>query len=352
MRVGLLLGSGNPSFGGVERHVIQLANGLVQAGHRAFILMGHPCPIDVDHGLQAGIEAFRLPVPDGRSFPAFTGAVLRRVRRLRPCVLHSHLTYGLAAAVAARAVLGTRLVHTEHFLVRKSGDQGLRGRVGATLRGRADALIFVSRAAQVGCAVAWGKPRQHVIYNGTDPLPDREARRPTTRLLYMGRLEPEKRVDLALALVRALQDEGYTLDVVGTGSLAGKLQRDAVDLVEGGVVRFHGWQADVGRFLADAGALIQPAQEGLGYSALEATAYGLPVVAPANSGAAEVVERTGYGAIVQDAARVDGWVEAIHGLSALPADSGGLPEVFHRRHMLAATMGVYADLWRRANQGA
>jgi|GEM_PF-3906440 len=347
MKVCLLVGSGNPSFGGVERHVIQVANGVVDHGHSAFLVMGHPCPIDAEHGLRPGVVVHRVPVPDGRSFPAFARAALRCIQHEGPSVVHSHLTYGLGVGAWARTLKGHPLVHTEHFLVRKSGDEGLRGRIGAVLRGRADALIFVSRMVLDGCAVAGDRPTRHVIYNGADPIDPPPTWHPSRRLVYLGRLDADKRVAVALDAIRLLSGEGYVLDVVGTGLEEKALQGAAGDLVTSGVVRFHGWQRDVGRFLEGAGALLLPAREGLGYSAIEAAAYGVPVVAPAASGAAEVVERSGRGALVDDDGRPEAWANAVRGLAWLPETRVEFPTILQRAHMVEETIRVYRGLWDR-----
>lgn len=351
MKVALLVGSGNPAFGGVERHLVGLANGLAERSHRVAILMGQPCPIDAAHGLSSEVEVLRLPVPDGRSFPAYAAAALRRLGRLRVDLVHTHLTYGLAAGVLARGWLRLPLVHTEHFLVRKSGDEGLRGGVGAALRGRADAVICVSRAVRDGCRV-YGAGVVRVVYNGIDPGPPPAARTTSHRLLYVGRLEPDKGVELLLEVVRALRPDGYTLDVVGTGSDEGRLRAQAADLLGEGGVRFLGWREDVVPHLDAADALLLPAREALGYAAIEAAARGLPVVAPADSGAAEVIAAVGFGALVPGSG-AQAWAAAVRGLPPGPRPVRRLPEVFTRAHMVAATEGLYREVvGRRRPRGA
>lgn len=348
----MLVGSGNPAFGGVERHLVGLANGLVARGHAVAVLMGEPCPIDGAHGLSPGVETARLPVPDGRSFPAFAAAGLRWLGRNRVELLHSHLTYGLAAGVLAQGWHRVPLVHTEHFLVRKSGDEGLRGGVGAALRGRADAVICVSRAVEAACRVRRAGILRRVVYNGTEPGPVGRVRPASRRLLYLGRLEADKGVDALLDVAAALEGEGYGLDLVGAGSAEPALRRRAGPLVERGTIAFHGWQADATPFLDAALALLLPAREGLPYAALEAAARGLPVVAPADSGAAEVVQAMGQGALVVGAG-LEAWAAAVRGLPAAPVPVAPLPAAFTREHMVAATEGVYREvLGRRRRRGA
>lgn len=347
----MLLGSGNPAFGGVERHLVGLANGLGARGHAVAVLQGQPCPVDAAHGLSAAVETVRLHVPDGRSFPAFAAAALRWLGRNRVELLHSHLTYGLAAGVLAQGWHRVPLVHTEHFLVRKSGDEGLRGGVGAALRGRADAVICVSRAVEAACRVRGAGPLRRVVYNGTEPGPVGRVRSASRRLLYLGRLEADKGVDVLPDLAAALEGEGYGLDLVGAGSAEPDLRVRAAALLERGTVAFHGWQADATPFLDAALALLLPAREGLPYAALEAAARGLPVVAPADSGAAEVVETTGQGVLVSGLG-VEAWAAAVRELPAAPLPVPALPPAFSREHMVAATEGVYREvLGRRRPRG-
>jgi glycosyltransferase involved in cell wall biosynthesis len=243
-------------------------------------------------------------------------------------------------------------VHTEHFLVRKSADRGVRGAAGALLRGRADALICVSGTVAAACPVLGGHPRRHMIYNGTAPAASENATPSRGRLLYVGRLEPDKRVGLTLEIARRLQSDGYSLDVVGTGTLAESLRGEAADLLAAGRVRFHGWQADVAPFFRNAAVLLHPAREGLGYAAIEAMAHGVPVVAPRSSGTAELIAHTGLGVAVDDEQRIGAWAEAVARASALPRATAALPAAFHVRHMCAATMDVYEALLRSTAHAA
>lgn len=339
------MGSGNPAFGGVERHVTQLANGLADAGHAVSLFMGWPCPIDEAHGLDLKVDVRRLPTPDGRGFPRFAGAVLRGVRRLRPCIVHTHLTYGLAAGIWTRMLTGVPVVHTEHFLVRKSEDRGLRGRLGAFLRGRAQSLICVSRMVSEHCVAVGGNPERRVIYSGVDPVVPAPTWRPSRRLLYLGRLEPDKQVGVLVDAMHDLCADAFVLDIVGTGSEEAHLRERAGDLVSRGIVRFHGWRADVGSYLEGAGALLLPAREALGYAALEATAYGVPVIAPVASGASEVVERTGRGVLVTDDGQPRAWAAAVRSAAAEAVTVAALPSVFERGEMIGNTLEVYQSHW-------
>lgn len=94
-----------------------------------------------------------------------------------------------------------------------------------------------------------------------------------TSLLYVGRLEREKGVDV---LIRSLQP-GWQLTVAGAGSMEGEL-RSLADRT-GASVDFVGFQQDIRPLLAAADVAVVPSlSEGWGLAAIEAAASGLPVV--------------------------------------------------------------------------
>lgn len=101
------------------------------------------------------------------------------------------------------------------------------------------------------------------------------------RLLWVGRLEAEKRPAIALRALRAACDAGYEarLTIVGTGRLLGALTREARVLGVTERVTFAGVQKDVRPFYAAADLLLATsAFEGYGMAIVEALAAGVPVL--------------------------------------------------------------------------
>jgi glycosyltransferase involved in cell wall biosynthesis len=117
----------------------------------------------------------------------------------------------------------------------------------------------------------------------------------TPSVLYCGRLDREKGVDLllrAFARVRAAAPAAR-LRVAGAGPLRPALERRARDLGISDVVHFTGW-LDPGAIeheLSQAWALVAPSlwAEPLGLVAPEAIVRGVPVIASASGGFAETV---------------------------------------------------------------
>lgn len=101
-------------------------------------------------------------------------------------------------------------------------------------------------------------------------------------LLYVGRLQERKRLDLALAVFARMQrdiDEKITFDIVGEGEPEQRLRRLAVSLGIADKVRFHGRIIDnelLAPFFRQAIAYVSPGPVGLGV--LHSFAFGVPVV--------------------------------------------------------------------------
>lgn len=113
---------------------------------------------------------------------------------------------------------------------------------------------------------------------------------PDDYYLIVSRLEPYKKIDLAIEAFNLLEKK---LFIIGEGSDRARLQKIAKDTVS-----FLGWQEDnkVHQYLADAKALIFPGEEDFGLTPIEAMAAGRPVIAYDRGGVTEsVIEgKTGF----------------------------------------------------------
>lgn len=146
-------------------------------------------------------------------------------------------------------------------------------------------------------------------------------------LLWLGRLVPYKRADLAIAAARRA---GLPLVIAGDGPERARLERLA-----GPDVTFLGRapRETVRAAMADARALIFPGEEDFGIAPVEALAAGVPVVAPAMGGALDYL-RDGENAVLTRTQGVDDlaaalrrawthdWDEAAVRRSALPFSTG------------------------------
>ncbi|GAA4811679.1 glycosyltransferase family 4 protein [Actinomycetospora chlora] len=117
--------------------------------------------------------------------------------------------------------------------------------------------------------------------------------RDTSHVVWLGRLVPYKRPDLA---VEAARRAGLPLTVVGDGPERARLEATAPDHV-----RFLGHvnEATLRAVLADARVMVFPGEEDFGIAPVEALAAGVPVVAPARGGALDYLDH-GVNAVLTD----------------------------------------------------
>ena len=231
---------------GVARHVLDVARNGIPGWRLVFLAppgdlpgrlreMGAfvvEAPFGPDHGLRASITSLRDVV-----------------RRERPAVVHSHLSY--ADIVAALAVgRGPRLVTTEHGIARDDvvyHRSTTKARVmalahTARLR-RFDAAIAVSRATADAMDAKWHPRREVVVIpNGVDlvsrlvPLAPQLAVGGGLRILSLARLAPEKRLALLVdgfaELHRAHPEARLTLAGTGPDELSLRQQVERLGLTK------------------------------------------------------------------------------------------------------------------------
>ena len=252
-------------------------------------------------------------VPAGAYGARLTAEVLRRQGRYRALVSHWLLPCTVAGALGT-AVPHLGVVHGSdmHLLARLSGGRAVaRWLVRGGVR-----LAFVSRDlyarfAQLLPSSLWDRFESlaSVQPMGVDWASisgvDRRGARQRLEVsgpvaLWMGRMVPVKRPDLALAVAERWPE--LTLLIAGSGPLESRLRRRAEGL--GRRVRFLGWADEQTRamLLGAADALLITStelpdgrSEGLPVAALEALAVGLPVVASRVGGLGEL-EAYGSGA--------------------------------------------------------
>lgn len=117
--------------------------------------------------------------------------------------------------------------------------------------------------------------------------------------LFVGRLEPYKRVDLLIEVFNKLQ---YPLIIIGTGSCERALKRIARP-----PITFVSSISDVqlAAYYKKARALIMPQEEEFGYTAIEALSCGLPVISYRQSAVSETVVDGKTGLFFENQRHVD-----------------------------------------------
>ena len=222
------------------------------------------------------------------------------IRRENPGLVHLHSSF---AGFAGRIGLPFRarrhrpkIVYCAHgWAFERESGAGSRRLFGLAERALAhvtDAIVNISQFEQ-DAAIRAGLPadRCHVILNGVAdiPVPDvRKARADQElKLLFIGRFDKQKGIDLLLDAMRYLQDSPIRLYVAGESVLGGLRLQWPSNVVQ------LGWVA--GQRLSEAfssvDAVIVPSRwEGFGLVAIEAMRAGRAVIASRRGGLPEIVD--------------------------------------------------------------
>jgi glycosyltransferase involved in cell wall biosynthesis len=318
-----------PKEAGVARHVVDLATRLESRwaitvaclpGSEIWEALRERPAVEL-HALRGTHGRPRLG--DLRDLPA----LVRLVRHAD--VIHAHSSKAgflvrLAAVIGGRQA---RTVFTPHAWSFFAAD-GARRRLYVALERLAahwcHTIVAVADAErEAGLEQRIGsRDRYRVIVNGIDvDLFARDPEPAPRRILMLGRLDPQKRPDIAVRALAALRPAhpDASLWIVGDGSSRGELDALVADLALSGSVRFLGARKDVPDLLAEAACFVLTSDyEGCPLSVLEAMAAGVPVVATAVGGVPELVVDGETGALVRPRAP-DEVAEAVGHLFGSPA---------------------------------
>ena len=281
-----------PLVGGAERQAERLAAELVRQGIGAEIVTRR---LEADHAVEEILDGvpvrrlgfaargpFRIRKMERATFAFRLYQDLAKNPPSRP-VLVQHLLYPALIAGLARSKGGWPLI----LRVSSTGatsDFGAWGPVGPLvhrfLRTRGSAVVALNHASRAE-AIAAGYPESRIVVipNGVEggpaPIP-RAVDRPL-RVIYVGGLRREKRVDVLLEAWKSSAVKG-TLTIVGEGPERRALQRQT--LSAGATVSFKGVQDDPTSFQRDADIMVLPSDaEGMSNALIEAMAAGCACLA-------------------------------------------------------------------------
>lgn len=351
------------TFGGGERHFVDLCRGLQQRGHEVFVAI-RPTNEWQDRLDFIPPDNFHY-VSIRNSFGMFSA---KRIGQFlvenKIDIVHAHVARDyIAAAIASRISKETSFVLTRHvmFPLKPFHKLALRN---------AAAAIAVSPAVSVELEKIFPPKKVHVIPNGLDITGDQEkdemGRRfrefhgiPLDASLVgtLGELKPLKgqREFVLAAHEIAKRDQNCRFVIAGTDhSPDGKFRRELRRLVKvfGLEERFLwlDWLDDTGPFYSALDIFVSPSRtESFGLAILEAMARGVAVVATETEGAKVLLGDAGVLTPVNDP------VALARAVGELLADEAGRRSIgtqlqktasdsFSVQRMLDATEGLYRQI--------
>jgi glycosyltransferase involved in cell wall biosynthesis len=293
--------------GGTPLRLARLASGLRERGLEVHVgCLARPGPVSRDLDA-AGIPNFACNACRVRDVGALW-RLTRHVRRIRPDVIHSTLTHANVAARIVGLLCGipvvtstatieverkwhawaerlTRALDSGHIV----NSEAVADHVRRVFRYPRRQVFVIppsidlpgSRAA-VGAGVA--PPAAGVAPPGagdSDRVVVRQQLGITSdefAVLWAGRLDPVKRIDLVLECAQRLRHEPFRFLIAGDGPERGQVEL-ALRRREAGHLQWLGWRDDLAAVMSAADLLLFPSRtEGVPNVILQAMAGGLPVV--------------------------------------------------------------------------
>ncbi len=327
----------HPFASGAERQALAQGMELARRGHTVHVVTHAIDGLERDETID-GVRVHRWVDTQGagRYFGVrFVLGVIGALRKLRPefDLIHTH--QGLWEAVATglgRGWLGgaPTLVQPASSGYYGEAEELARTRGAGILRRlilRNTALAAISADIERQW-LALGFPPDRVVrmVSGVDaehfrpgPVdPEIEALlppRPTPRLIFTGRLHPQKNLDVLLdAWPAVAQRHGAILILVGQGPDQSRLAERARTLGVADSVRFLGHTADPAAILRAGDAFALPSvAEGMSNSLLEAMATGLPCLASRIGGNTDLLDDGRTGLLIPSSTP-DAWASALNRL--------------------------------------
>lgn len=312
-----LTGRGDP-IGGMQNHTAALTRALDARGVTQTVLTSRPpgAPESQRLGERATVLRAGLPVPWFRQMYAVAAVRVAADAAVGADLVHAHLGEDLAVLPLARRIAADRrlplvvTVHTSlrHTLpvidARSAVLKVVGGAVERSAEAAASAVITLTprlAARLLGDGV--DRHRLHVIPSGVersvfagagrDPFPGI----PHPRVVFVGRLHPQKQVETLVRAAPLLAAPGVQVVIVGDGPDRAALEA----IADPALVHFTGFlpHDHVPAVLAHADVFVLPSRyEELGSVLVEAMHSGLPIVASDTGGIPDAISHGVNGLLV------------------------------------------------------
>ncbi|MFM2590007.1 glycosyltransferase family 4 protein [Vibrio sp. TBV020] len=252
------------TFGGIETHLLELANGLKQhkVPVKVWLVKRYSSEPQLVNKLQAlGIDVGYLNQPETHYLRYF----IHLIKTQRPAVIHAHGYKASLLSKVARVLTGVKQISTYHAGETPSGKVWIYDAID-----RYSAFVS-NHSISVSDKISQKLPVSSAMFNNfidDNDLPQSSG----TSIAFVGRLSIEKGPDRFLKLAQL--NPTLNFDVYGDGPMASELQSEATRNIT-----FHGHQTDMAAIWENIRVLIICSRyEGLPMTALEAMGRSIPVI--------------------------------------------------------------------------
>jgi glycosyltransferase involved in cell wall biosynthesis len=293
-------------LGGLFRHVVDVARGQAERGHRIGLIVdsttGGPqadaALAELAPHLALGLQRVAIARELGPSDIRALRLVSRNIALAAPDVLHGHGAKGAALSRLTLSAPSAIRVYTPHggSLVYRPGTVagGFYRTLEWLLKWRTDLFLFESTYVAGLFRAEIGRPPAmvRVVHNGVSDA-EFEAIAPNadaTDIVCLGELRPVKAFDVLIEALALLKASGRRVSatIAGEGPQGADLKALTERLDVADLVRFVGYRPAREAFAMGRILVIPSRAESLPYVVLEAIAAGLPVIATRVGGIPEI----------------------------------------------------------------
>ncbi len=281
--------------------------------------------------------------------PRVVTRLRREIRRLSPEVVVAHggesAKYTSLAAPRGLPMIYLK-IGTAHEYLSQIARKGLHG----YYTRRADVIAAVSSDVAEEAHLIYGVPRSRLVVlpNARDPevYAPGDVERDVPRLIFVGHLDPGKRPDWFIEVVKGLREKGREFEAVMVGE--GPLEEPLRPRAEAEDIEMLGRRGDVPELLAQSDIFVftsLPPGEGMPGVLIEAGLAGLATVSTRVAGARDVIE-DGVTGLIVDIDDKAGLIEAVDRLVGDPALRRSMGKEARARCLERFSLEASAEHWR------
>lgn len=288
-------------IGGVERHVIDLANEQAKRGHSVTVISAGG---QMETQFVSDVEKVHIPVHLKNPFTAVACAFkIAKIARSRGVdIIHAHSRVPALIAMLASRKAKIPYVVSAHCVF------GTKTRWIYLPYRKANVVICVSKAVQDGMKNCFYDNTKVIVNGFAQPKEYWSCENwNAKKLLFVGRLSNVKGLQDVLQAIPT--DLDWTMDVVGDGPQRAEWEKIAKERGISERITFHGYSDKVEHFLANASCLLFPSYtEGMPLTLAQAILVGTPVLA---SNIQPVVELKGSSEGLLPPGDINAWKKAL-----------------------------------------